>query len=91
MELTPEQQKIWDKRAKEYGDGILNHENVGLMWTGILQCYFQTKLPHQIPGYIVSLMMAAIKISRAAEGVYKEDDYVDAGIYMCMAEKGRTK
>ncbi len=91
MELSPEQQKIHDQRSREYGNSTFNHMNVGLMWTGILQCYFHQKLPEQIPSHIVSLMMAALKMSRAAEGIYKEDDYIDAGVYMYMAEKGAPK
>lgn len=91
MNLNKEQQKIYDQRKQVYGDGIFNHEQVGLMWTGILQCYFQTKLPAPIPSHIVSLMMSAVKVSRIAEGCYQKDDYTDAIIYLHIAEKGAIK
>ena len=87
-----ERKRIQKKRAREYGgDGVANLQNTGLIWTGILQCYFNVELPKPIPSHIVSIMLAGNKLSRIAQGIYKKDNYMDAITYLHIAEKGQTK
>ncbi len=90
MELNEEQQRLHAQRMVEYGsDGVNNLRNVGLMWTGILQAEYGIILEHPIPNHIVACMMSAMKISRVAQGIYKEDNYDDAACYLTIAQKGQ--
>ena len=91
MEMTNSQKEIHEKRMKEYGsDGTNNLRNVGLMWTGILQAEYGIEFDKPIPNHIVACMMSAMKISRVAQGEYKEDNYEDAIVYLHIAQKGQT-
>jgi hypothetical protein len=87
--LTKKQQRIHNQRTKDYkSDGVTNLRDIGLIWTGILQEFFHTELPVVIPTHIVAVMMAAVKLSRIAGGVYKDDNYIDAIVYLEISQKG---
>lgn len=91
IELTESQKKICADREAVYGDSLFNHDAIGIIWTGILECYFQQKLPKPISGSMVCTLMAAIKMARFSFGKYRTDDYVDAAVYLSLAEKGRKQ
>jgi len=91
MKLNEEERKIFEQRQKRYGNFVDAHENLGLIWTGLIQNYFQIKLPEPIPSHLVLLMMAASKLNRAVaeKDLIDSDNYDDAKIYAEMAKKAK--
>lgn len=83
--------KIREERGATYGDATLGHHNLGLCWTGILQNHFKTELPWPIPADVVLLMMAALKLNRAAIDRGGEDHYADGRIYIELAAEAAEK
>lgn len=75
-------------RLREYGNFRDGHEQVGKMWTALLEAHYGTKLTHELPGYMVALMMSALKLRRAAYGAsnYIEDNYIDGVNYLEFAK-----
>ena len=86
MKLNKKQQEIYNQRSQLYGDAISGHKNLGLIWTGILQHWSGMSFKNPIPPHIVSLMLAVNKINRIADNEYLEDNYLDAVIYLKIAE-----
>lgn len=78
--------RIMRDRGLKYGDKQLNHESIGLMYTGLLESHYQMKLPHPIPGRVVALMTALIKLNREA---YRpnQDNVDDAKNYLTISQK----
>lgn len=93
MELNKKEQQIFDERQKRYGHFIEAHNNLGLIWTGLIQNYFRIKLSEPIPAHLVLLLMAASKLNRAVaeeDHLLDFDNYDDNKIYIEMARKART-
>ena len=88
--LTKEEDLVQKIRQERYGStATVNHRNLGLLWTGIIQSYFEIELSHPIPSHVVLLMMSASKINRAASErgpLVDDDNYVDGKIYMELAK-----
>lgn len=92
MELSKQEQKIFDERQKRYGNYIDAHENLGMIWTGILQNFYRTKLPTTIPSHIVLLMMVASKLNRvAAENLVNDENYDDGKIYLELMKNAKKE
>lgn len=91
MKLNEEEQKIFEQRQKRYGHFIDAHENLGLVWTGLIQNYFRIKLSEPIPSHLVLLMMAASKLNRAVaeKDLPDSDNYNDNKIYIEMAKQAK--
>ena len=91
MKKTKEQ-RVREQRGQLYGDPTPQHRDIGIIWTGILQSYYREhdlELPEPIPSHVVCLMMAALKIERAALPFkFSEDDYVDAKNYLDFSAEG---
>lgn len=77
------------QRNALYGDPQRSMENLGLLWTGILQDHFQIRLPHMIPSYITSAMMAAFKLGRSVRPFQKNttEDYTDLRNYLDFSQE----
>jgi len=90
MHLSKKEKAIQKIRTKRYGqDFTRNHQNLGLIWTGILQSYYEIQFPEMMPSHVVLLMMAASKINRASTEKGKlldEENYDDGKIYLELAK-----
>lgn len=92
--MDKKEQEIQKEREKRYGGKTtFNHENLGIIWTGILQNYFRIKLPAIIPAHIVLLMFSASKINRAVSevGIPDNDNYDDGKIYLELAKNAKKE
>ena len=91
MELSKKEKEVFERRQKRYGDFINAHENLGLIWTALIQNHFRIILPRPIPSHLVLLMMAGSKLNRAVaeEDLLDFDNYDDNKIYIEMAKKAR--
>ena len=63
--------------AKTYGDKIVNHANIGKLWSAYLD--------KEITAHDAAVMMALLKVARTKFGQPTEDTYVDAAAYMAIA------
>jgi hypothetical protein len=86
-ETDPEAQ-IRIERRRIYGDPRLNLDATGDAWRGILAQHFGYR-PPEIPGEIVALMLAAMKIVRASctAGAGHADNYIDGRNYIQIARE----
>lgn len=77
------------ERGAQYGDATAGHQNVGLIWTGLLRGrYGAQALPYPIPPDVVALMMTALKLYRAGlDTPHHEDNFDDAHVYLEIARK----
>lgn len=92
MELNKKEQEIFAQRQKRYGAFIRAHENLGLLWTGLIQNYFRIQLPSTIPSHIVLLMMVASKLNRiTAEGSVNDENYDDGKIYLELTKNAKKE
>gem|GEM_PF-6206835 len=91
MGLSKKEKEVFDQRQKRYGDFVNAHENLGLIWTALIQNHFRIILPGPIPSYLVLLMMASSKLNRAVaeKNLPDSDNYDDNKIYIEMAKKAR--
>ena len=80
-----ETELLIEERGKIYGDIKTNWDNIGKMWTGLLQQHYKIKLSHDIPADLGCLMMVALKASRSVNGVYHKDNFDDGTAYLKMA------
>ena len=64
-------------RAKTYGDKIVNHANIGKLWSAYLD--------REITAHDAAVMMALLKVARTKFGQPTSDTYVDAAAYMAIA------
>ena len=86
MKSEQELKELREHREAVYGDAAGNHANTGMLWTAILQYHYRTTLPHPIPAHIVCLLLAAMKVERAAAPFQAHPDNIDDGInYLKMA------
>ena len=70
-------------RAKQNGDIVENHENIGRLWSGYLQN--KTKLNINILPEDVANLMVLLKIARSQGGAFNIDDFVDMTGYSAIA------
>lgn len=89
--MNPSEELLKERQAI-YGPPEENHENVGLMWAGLIQQHYGITLPHPLPCWLVELMLVQLKASRAAR-VYHSDNYIDMIAYARFAadHQGRDK
>ena len=86
MDLNANEKAIHDERNRVYGDAKPGHDNIGLLWTGLLQRHYNIELDHPIPADMVLLMLAATKLARAAgANVFHDDNYIDGKVYFELA------
>lgn len=78
--------EIFEDRERRYGNHVLGHQNLGLIWTALIQHHYGIKLPYNLPAHLVELMMMGNKINRIAVNPAGHDHYDDAQIYLAMAE-----
>ena len=80
---------IEEQRGSEngYGDPLPNMRNIGKSWTAKLNQHYGIPLLHDIPADIVALMMADLKLMRASNSKYHEDNFDDAHIYLDFAQR----
>ena len=74
---------IEGNRALEYGDKVINHDNIAKLWS--------TYLDHPLTGHEVAVMMCLLKIARTKVGKRTRDTYVDAAAYMSIAGEIQEK
>lgn len=80
--------QIRKERGLRYGPVKEGHDNLGLIWTGLLQDHYQIVLSHPIPSHIACLMLSGLKLSRAARPFrYDRDDYDDERNYTNFAQE----
>lgn len=79
--------QIRRERGAIYGDAFDNHENQGLLLTGLIQQHYKIRLAHPVPPDLAMMMMVACKINRSVTGSYHEDNYRDARVYVQMADE----
>jgi hypothetical protein len=64
-------------RAETHGNAFAMHSQIALMWTAILG--------HKVEAYQVALLMAALKLARAATNPKHEDNFIDLCGYAALA------
>ena len=70
-------------RAHDYGDKIINHNNIAKLWSAYLDISIS---PHD-----VAVCMTLLKIARTKLGTCASDTYVDAAAYMAIAGECKEK
>jgi hypothetical protein len=90
--LSPQERRVQRERARQYGDHVHGHANLGLLWTALLQNHYGIQLSHPVPASLAELMMAANKLNRAATPTPGHpDDYRDAAIYVRLSEDAKRQ
>ena len=79
--------KTYEDRGKIYGDAAINNNSIGLQWTALLRNAFQTEEIPVIPGWLVALMMSAMKLNRLAKTPTHEDSDHDARVYLSISKE----
>lgn len=69
----------------------MNHQNLGMMWSALIQQHYQIDLDHPLPGHLVARMMVALKLCRLAFTPGHEDSIRDARVYAVIAEECEAK
>lgn len=82
--LDTARELISGERAKTYGDSTESHRRIGKIWGAILGT-------EPVPPATVALMMAGLKISRAAGDPTHEDSYVDMAGYAALGYEAARK
>ena len=80
-----ERSKVRADRAQEYGPPDLSFGSIALCWSGLLS--MQLGAPVTVEPRTVSLMLAGLKLMRAAHSGQHADSYVDAHNYVEIAEE----
>ena len=70
-------------RALEYGDKVINHNNIAKLWSAYLD--------QPLTGHEVGVMMCLLKIARTKIGKRTRDTYVDGAAYMAIAGEIQEK
>lgn len=82
--LSPEE--LREHREQYYGSAKENHDNIGIMLTGLIQQHYGIQLPHPIPGHLVALVQVCVKANRAATPrSFNPDNYADGMAYFQIA------
>ena len=74
---------ITGPRAHDYGNKIINHNNIAKLWSAYLDISIS---PHD-----VAVCMTLLKIARTKLGSRASDTYVDAAAYMAIAGECKEK
>jgi hypothetical protein len=74
------------ERAKDYGPPEINMTGIGLIWTAQLRNHWGMPDLPIIPGSIVGLMMAGVKLNRLAKSPNHKDSYDDLDGYAEIAK-----
>lgn len=78
---------IRSQRGEVYGDVLFGHIQLGKAWSAILSAHYQIDID-ALPPNIVALMLAAMKLARAALPLkFDADTFVDARNYVTFAEE----
>ena len=89
-EILKKTEKLVSKdREDKHGDKVINHENIGRLWTSYLQNKFKLNL--QILPEDVANLMSLLKIARTQAGKFNLDDYIDACGYLAISGEIRNK
>ena|SRR5688572_11772129 len=82
-------QNIKKERGARYGPPKWNHENIGIIWGGILRSAQYDPETGRVPENIVALMLLGLKVARAAypKGKIYRDNYDDGHNYLKFAEQ----
>jgi len=89
-EILKKTEKLVSKdREDKHGDKVINHENIGRLWTSYLQNKFKLNL--QILPEDVANLMSLLKIARTQAGNFNLDDYIDACGYLAISGEIRNK
>ena len=64
-------------RASEYGDKVINHNNIAKLWSAYLDV--------KIEAHDVAIMMALLKVARTKLGAVSKDTYIDMSAYSAIA------
>ena len=79
--LTTAIELITGPRANDYGYKVINHQNIGKLWSAYLGV--------PITAHDVAICMALLKIARAKFGNPTPDTYIDGSAYMAIAGECR--
>ena len=75
--LLEEAKKLVEKdRHKDYGDKLLNHQNIAKLWSAFLDV--------EISAHDVAICMGLVKIARLKHA-HKKDSYLDLAAYAAIA------
>lgn len=70
---------LLEERGNQWGDAVTTHARIAQVWSGILG--------KEIQPIEVSLMMAGLKLVRAAVNPTNQDSYDDAHGYVTISER----
>ena len=73
---------ILTEKAEVYGPPEIAMVNIGKIWTAILDQNTDIIMSHDIPGEIVALMLAGMKLARLGRTPEHEDSMKDAHGYL---------
>lgn len=74
-------------REKRYGKPEVGFAALGLAWAGLLTDHFQRPIA-PIPAHVVALMMASLKLQRAAKPLKASADDIHDGLnYLACARE----
>ena len=75
--LLKEAKKLVEKdRHEDYGDKLLNHQNIAKLWSAFLDV--------EISAHDVAICMGLVKIARLKHA-HKKDSYLDLAAYAAIA------
>ena len=81
--LTEAIKLIGGDRQRDYGDKVVNHNNIARLWSAYLD------MP--IRAHDVAILMALLKIARTKLGAVSKDTYVDMSAYSAIAGEIKFK
>ncbi len=72
-------------RDKTYGNPVANYTHTA----GLITAYFKDKIVYQFTAEDAAMIMALVKMSRIAGGVFKPDNFIDGAAYIAIAGECR--
>ena len=81
--LTEATKLIGGDRQRDYGDKVVNHNNIARLWSAYLD------MP--IRAHDVAILMALLKIARTKLGAVSKDTYTDMSAYSAIAGEIKFK
>lgn len=85
--VNEEHARVLEERQSDYGNPKHTHESIACAWAGILRPWaLRIARGEPVPAYVVSLMMASMKLMRA-RSTFKDDNYVDAINYTAFGRR----
>jgi len=89
MDMTEEMRRVCIDRNGQYGDPLVGHNNLADIFTGLLNTYYTNAvgqpLPAPIPGWVIPVLFASMKLNRIMLSPNNKDSYVDAANYTHLA------